>query len=316
MLIRFATENDLPAWYTLATEVSPIFRHPADMGTDSDFREYAIKKVQQLEALTAVDYRSGECMGFIGFSRTNNRISWFAVSKKWRGKGAGKRLLLTALRQLDHTKLVTVDTYREGYAPGIPARSLYSKFGFVETDSNIINPHGQPDCRMTADLSGEKRGGSFHYQYPSFIKAAQSENCPACNNEPQPTGQVDIDGNETVWITGEYPGQGRLFGKMYVMPRGHYFHFEDMPDAEAAAFMNEVQRVGRALRKVTGAVKINYEMHANSGAHLHIHLFPRYLDDNFPSAPIDYRMTEPAPYEDYDEYLWFIEQMRRELKNA
>jgi predicted N-acetyltransferase YhbS len=123
-----------------------------------------------------IDFKSDE-------KRTNNRISLFAVSEKWRGKSVGKRLLKTALRQLDHTKAVTVDTYREGYVPGIPARSLYRKYGFVETDSNIINPHGQPDCRMTADLSNEKRGGSFHYQYPSFIKTSNSENCP-CKTNP------------------------------------------------------------------------------------------------------------------------------------
>lgn len=42
-------------------------------------------------------------------------------------------------------------------------------------------------------------------------------------------------------------------------------------------------------------------------------LAPRYIDDEFPSELIDYRVTEPAPYESYDEYLWFIEQMRKEL---
>ena len=161
--------------------------------------------------------------------------------------------------------------------------------------------------------SNEKRGGSFHYRYPKFLKESKKEHCPVCNNEPMPDGQSDIATNDRVWICGEHPGQGRLFGKMYVMPVTHYFHFEDMPDVEAASFMGEVQRVGRALRKVTGAVKINYEMHSNSGAHLHIHLFPRYLDDFFPSAPIDYRISEPAPYESYEEYLWFIEQMRKEL---
>ena len=77
--------------------------------------------------------------------------------------------------------------------------------------------------------------------------------------------------------------------------------------------MNEVQRVGKALRKITGAEKINYEMHSNSGAHLHIHLFPCYLDDDFPGLPIQYSLTEPAPYESYEEYLWFIEQMRKVL---
>jgi len=313
MLIRFATDHDLPAWYALAAEVSPIFEHPSDLGTDPEFMSYAQSKVSKYEALTAVDYRSGANMGFIGFSRTNNRISWFAVFEKYRGKGAGSRLLKTALRQLDTGKEITVVTFRDGYAPGAPARKTYQKFGFADKQPTMHD--GLPRSEMARPASDEKRGGSFHYRYPEFIKAAQQEFCPVCNADPAPDDQIDIELNAIVWICGEYPGQGRLFGKMYVMPRIHVFQFEDMPAEDAARFMSEVQRVGRALRKVTGAIKINYEMHSNTGAHLHIHLFPRYLDDDFPSVPIDYRLTEPAPYESYDEYLWFIEQMREELRN-
>ena len=285
------------------------------MGKDPEFIEYAKSKTSKYEALTAVDYMSDNNMGFIGFSRTYNRITWFGVSDTYRGKGVGGRLLKTALRQLDHKRPVTVETYPESYEPGIPAKNLYRKFGFAETESNLTGPHNLPICRMTADFSGENRGGSFHYRYPEFIKATKKEYCPACNNEPMPNGQIDIVLNDKICVVGEYPGQGRLFGKLYVMPMEHYFHFEDMPKMAAADFMNEVQRVGKALRKITGAVKINYEMHANSGAHLHIHLFPRYLDDDFPSAPIDYRVSEPTPYESYEEYLWFVEQIRKELEN-
>ena len=79
MLIRFATEKDLPAWYALATgyrRSSGILRIWEQIGV------YLIcSKVSKGEALTAVDYMSGENIGFIGFSRTNNRITWFAVSK-------------------------------------------------------------------------------------------------------------------------------------------------------------------------------------------------------------------------------------------
>jgi ribosomal protein S18 acetylase RimI-like enzyme len=157
MLIRFATEKDLPAWCRLATEISPIFRHPADMGTDPEFISYAKIKVGKYEALTAVDYMSGKNVGFTGFSRTYNRITWFGVTEKNRSKGIGSRLLKTALRQLDHTKPITVETYPEGYEPGIPAKKLYRKFGFMETESNLIGPHNLPICRMTADLSREKR---------------------------------------------------------------------------------------------------------------------------------------------------------------
>ncbi|MHC1694094.1 MAG: GNAT family N-acetyltransferase [Eubacteriales bacterium] len=313
MLIRWATEKDIPAWCVLATEVSPIFRNPADMGRDPEFIDYTQNKTGKYEAITAINYITGENMGFIGFSRTNNRISWFGVCKKHRGRGVGKRLLNTAIRHLDHTKPITVETFPDGFVPGIPAKSLYLKLGFVETESNLTGPFDLPICHMSLDMSSEKRGGSFHYKYPDFIKASDKSFCPVCNNEPAPDGQNDIVMTKYVWVCGEYPGQGRLFGKMYVMPRKHYFQFEDIPSHEMTSFMSEVQRVGVALRKVTGAVKINYEMHSNSGAHLHIHLFPRYLDDDFPSAPIDYRLTEPAPYESYDEYLWFIEQMRKEL---
>ena len=312
MLIRWANENDLVSWQALATEVSPLFEHPADMGKDPEFIDFAQSKINKYEALTAVDYMSGCNMGFIGFSREKNSILWFAVSEQYRGKGAGERLLKTALRQLDTTKDISVTTFDDSHPQGIAARALYIKYGFTIEKSVIFNDLSR--YKMIRPASADKRGGSFHYRYPEFIKAAVKESCPVCNDEPAPDGQSDIEINEKVWVCGEYHAQGRLFGKMYVMPREHYFHFEDMPETAVAEFMNEVRRVGKALRKVTGATKINYEMHSNSGAHLHIHLFPRYLDDDFPSAPIDYRINEPTPYESYDEFLWFIEQMRKELK--
>jgi len=312
MLIKWTNENDINSWLELATEVSPVFQHPSDMSKDSEFFIYIKNKISKYEALTAIDYMSGKCMGFIGFSRTHNRISWFAVSEKYRNKNAGNRLLKTALRQLNTNKDITVTTFRNEYIPGLPARNLYNKYGFT-LEKLIITENGLLRSELTRPASVEKRGSSFHYKYPDFIKAAQKEFCPACNDEPSPNGQYEIEINENVWIVAEYPGQGRLFGKMYVMPRKHFFHFEDMNDTDVSNFMIEVKRVGKSLKKITGAEKINYEMHSNSGAHLHIHLFPRYLDDDFPSAPIDYRQTEPAPYESFEEFLWFIKQMKKDL---
>ncbi|BBB89724.1 MAG TPA: hypothetical protein PKA28_12395 [Methylomusa anaerophila] len=84
----------------------------------------------------------------------------------------------------------------------------------METESDLVGLHNLPICRMTADLSSEKRGGSFHYRYFEFIKEADKKYCPVCNNEPAPAGQSDIVVNDKVWICGEYPGQGRLFGRI------------------------------------------------------------------------------------------------------
>jgi diadenosine tetraphosphate (Ap4A) HIT family hydrolase/GNAT superfamily N-acetyltransferase len=299
--------NDLPAWQALEREVAPIFIIPCE--TDV---KLAKEMIGNHEILIAVDYMSDDCMGIIGISRLKNQITWFAVFEKYQRRGVGERLLKTALRQLDTNKDIFVNTFQSGYPPGIAAQALYRKYGFT-----VENPHtyqnGPPTCRLTRPADNVKRGGSFHHRYPEFIKAAQKEFCPVCNDEPSPSGQNPIEVNDKVWIVAEYPGQGRLFGKMYVMPRKHAFHFEDMPEDEATLFMSEVRRVGQALRKVTGAVKINYEIHSNSGAHLHIHLFPRYLDDDFPGMAIDVHQREPAPYESYEEYLWFIERMREEL---
>ena len=158
MMIRYANENDLLAWCTLATEVSPIFRHPGDMGADMEFISYAKSKVNKHETLTAVDPVSGVNMGFIGFSKTHNRISWFGVFEAYRGKGVGGGLLKAALCELDREKPISVETYPEGYAPGVPAKKLYRKFGFVETESDLTSPHGLPVCKMMADLSAKNMG--------------------------------------------------------------------------------------------------------------------------------------------------------------
>jgi len=40
----------------------------------------------------------------------------------YRNKGIGTKLLEMALNEMDNTKEITVETYRENYIPGQPAR--------------------------------------------------------------------------------------------------------------------------------------------------------------------------------------------------
>jgi len=124
-------------------------------------------KITNHEALIAVDRISNECLGIIGFSRTHNRFSWFAVAEQYRNKGIGTRLLNTALRQLDNTKDITVDTFCEECVWGRPARAVYQKAGFAETET-FTDENGNRRCRMTLAPNSEKRGSSFHYKYPKF----------------------------------------------------------------------------------------------------------------------------------------------------
>ena len=314
MLIRLATLADIPAWKALSTEYDPYI---SEISTNfskwyQGFDEYITRKIEQYEAVIAIDRMSEKLNGAIAFSRTHNRITFFAVSSNANHKETAERLLTVALRQLNSNENITINLPIGDSGQLMLERNFLSENGFEFVKE--LNIDGCPMAELFRKADNEIRGKSFHYRYPKFIRESEKEFCP-CVTEPDSNDTTnDIIKNDLFWVHGEYPGQGRLFGKICVIPQKHYCHFDDMPEDCSIEFMLEVQRVGKALRKITEAVKINYEMHANTGNHIHIHLFPRYLDDDFPSAPIDYRVSEPTPYESYDEYLWFIEQMKKELR--
>ncbi|PKM63201.1 MAG: hypothetical protein CVU97_01320 [Firmicutes bacterium HGW-Firmicutes-21] len=313
MLLRWATIEDKPAWLALSREYDKyISKLTSDMALwYKGFDDYMDAKIRQNNAVIAVDRMTGKCNGMIAFSKSHNRITFFAISERAKFKETAEKLLLVSLRQLDTHKDITVllpigvnEVFKQ-------AITIFSSHGF--TVSGAENKAGVKVHNLIRIATSERRGGSFHYNYDGYFKMSKKENCPPCLNLPMPDGHIDIAELEYSFATAEKTAQGRLFGKCHVLIKNHYNDFEDIPHDEMVGFMSDIQKVGKALHKVTGAIKINYELHANSGPHIHCHLFPRYLDDDFPSAPIDYRITEPSPYESVDEYLWFIEQMRKEL---
>jgi len=202
-------------------------------------------KLSKFESLIAVDRMSGNCLGIIGFSKTYNRITWFGVFEQHRGKGIGTRLLKTALRHLDNTKEITVETYREDFADGLPARIVYQKAGFVDFDNTICDHLGNPRCKMVIAATNEKRGVSFHYKYLDYDKYSKLDNCLCCNNEPAPDFLVDIVELKHSFVTAERIAQGKLFGKCHVLIKNHYVNFEDIAYDDMAGFMSEVQLSGK-----------------------------------------------------------------------
>jgi len=60
---------------------------------------------------------------------------------------------------------------------------------------------------------------------------------------------------------------------------------------ERAAYMADVSRLGDAILKVTGAVRINYAIFGNQEPALHTHVIPRYADE-----PEKYRTAHPWTY--------------------
>ncbi len=160
--------------------------------------------------------------------------------------------------------------------------------------------------------SAEKKGGSFHFRLDRHLKWAEKDGCPVCNAEQQPADMVTIKEMNHSWLEASSMAQGCLWGKCHVLSKKHYVTLYDMNERDLLNFMVDVQKAARALQIVTGAFKINYEIHGNSVPHLHCHLFPRYLNDLFPSAPIDYRKVSPNPYAE-ESFDYFVQAMRKEL---
>jgi len=61
---------------------------------------------------------------------------------------------------------------------------------------------------------------------------------------------------------------------------------------ERIVFLSDMSRLGDALLKVTGAVRINYAMFGNQEPALHAHVIPRYADE-----PDALRAAQPWAYD-------------------
>ena len=100
------------------------------------------------------------------------------------------------------------------------------------------------------------------------------------------------------------------------MAKKHVVEIFELSDEDAFAFLKDVMVTAKALKEITGAEKINYEIHGNTVPHLHLHLFPRCLNgDRFSDGPINPRDTEPPVYSG-DEFLKFVEAMKEKLSSA
>lgn len=312
MLIHAVTDAFVSQWLGLAREMEPIFG--AAMVGEPGFRGFMGRKIAGKEAFMALDRMRGYAlMGVIAFSKKKNRISWFGVFETYRRQGVGSALLACALNQLDKRQEIEVTTFRDGSRAGAGARRTFQKQGFQEVDDTVFH-HDQPRCVMKRPADTvQTQGQSFHFQYQRYMDWAVEETCPVCCDEPETPGYVLIKELEHSWVGASVEAQGRLWGKCSVLSKTHAVELFDLSRQDLLNFMTDLQIASKVLKHVTGAVKINYELHGNTVPHLHAHLFPRYIDDPFPSGPIDYRITEPSAYSGEAEFDWFVSAMRREL---
>ena len=74
-----------------------------------------------------------------------------------------------------------------------------------------------------------------------------------------------------------YPGRC-----LVVFPK-HVEHLEDLDAYEMEHFMMCVTKVGRVVREVVGAKRMNYAVLGNAVPHVHAHVIPRFETDPNPN---------------------------------
>jgi diadenosine tetraphosphate (Ap4A) HIT family hydrolase len=140
----------------------------------------------------------------------------------------------------------------------------------------------------------------------AWVALLRGDDCPICQRDARADAVAEL---EASWVMmGE---DAPIRGYVWLAFRRHAIELHDLSEAEGAAFMRDVQRVSRAVAAVTGAVKLNYEVHGNTVPHLHMHIFPRYVGDRFEGGPINPRAVT-APVYAPGEFV----AMRRKLLKA
>jgi diadenosine tetraphosphate (Ap4A) HIT family hydrolase len=112
--------------------------------------------------------------------------------------------------------------------------------------------------------------------------------CPICQaGEPRDV----IAESASTWITAAREAQ--LPGYACVVSKRHVVEPFELPEQDSTAFWTDAMQAARALAEFTGAVKLNYGIHGNVIPHLHLHLWPRFVDDPYDTGGI------PAPGETF-----------------
>ncbi len=112
----------------------------------------------------------------------------------------------------------------------------------------------------------------------------KAEGCVICRDG----ASLDIlSETSSCWVTAA--PEGALPAYVCVVARAHVVEPYELPPSEQAVFWQDAMTAARAVAEVARPVKMNYEIHGNTLPHLHLHLFPRQVDDPYVGGPIDPR---------------------------
>lgn len=131
-------------------------------------------------------------------------------------------------------------------------------------------------------------GGSIWDDVERWNSLAAGSGCPICVRG-RPLGVLAE--RATTWITSDARAATR--GYLCVVSKHHVLEPYELVDSAREAFWEDVLFAAERLAGLVEPQKINYEIHGNTLAHLHAHIYARYRGDRFVGGPVDNRL-EPV----------------------
>lgn len=138
-----------------------------------------------------------------------------------------------------------------------------------------------------------------------------NNDCLYCNdNQTQKDLMIKVCQlpSSTVFLFREQTYKGRCI----VAYKNHATELYELSGEALLAFMEDVNRVARAMKKIFQPAKINYGAYSDKLPHLHVHLAPKYVDG--PDYGGVFVMNPQKTYLQEGEYEAIIEQLKEELR--
>lgn len=137
-----------------------------------------------------------------------------------------------------------------------------------------------------------------------------NNDCLYCNkNQTQKDLMIEVCelNVSTVFLFKEQSYRGRCI----VAYKDHAVELYELQGAELLAFMEDVNKVARAMKELFSPVKINYGAYSDKLPHLHIHLAPKYEDG--PDYGSTFVMNSQKTYLSETEYSEMVDQLKKKL---
>ncbi len=98
-------------------------------------------------------------------------------------------------------------------------------------------------------------------------------------------------------------------GRCIVAYKDHVSELVDISPEDRAAFVEDIAKAAKAIHKVFQPDKVNYGAYGDTGCHLHMHIVPKYKDQDewgstFAMNPGKVYLTE----DEYAEMIWKIKE--------